>query len=231
MERGEREERWVDIYQGSDSIPKLECQAGGANTPKHRPVFQVNNSRAAAVILLALLCLLLFIGVAVLSKLYASTSLDRDQLRRNYSDLAKKSSQLEEEVNQLCGQSCPREWVRWRCSCYYISTEKKSWEDSRKDCCNKGADLVIINNQEEQKFVRSQAKGGAWWIGLTVTKKWEGKWEWVDSSQLSYTNWGKKVATVPKQDSQVYIREDGHWNLTSGGNLQWICEINGMPKS
>uniref|UniRef100_A0A672QT26 C-type lectin domain-containing protein n=1 Tax=Sinocyclocheilus grahami TaxID=75366 RepID=A0A672QT26_SINGR len=41
----------------------------------------------------------------------------------------------------------------WKCnqsSCYYISSEKKSWTESKRYCMERGADLIIINNREEQ---------------------------------------------------------------------------------
>uniref|UniRef100_A0A8C1GU71 Uncharacterized protein n=1 Tax=Cyprinus carpio TaxID=7962 RepID=A0A8C1GU71_CYPCA len=41
-------------------------------------------------------------------------------------------------------------WIYYNFSFYYISSEKKSWSDSRQDCHNKRADLVIINTSEEQ---------------------------------------------------------------------------------
>uniref|UniRef100_A0A3Q3N3Q5 C-type lectin domain-containing protein n=1 Tax=Mastacembelus armatus TaxID=205130 RepID=A0A3Q3N3Q5_9TELE len=48
---------------------------------------------------------------------------------------------------------CPEGWTRFGCSCYFKSTEKKWWYESRTDCRNKGADLVSINSKEEQVSV------------------------------------------------------------------------------
>ena len=35
-------------------------------------------------------------------------------------------------------------------TCYLISTKSGSWEKGRKDCRARGADLVVIDNYEEQ---------------------------------------------------------------------------------
>jgi hypothetical protein len=54
----------------------------------------------------------------------------------------------------LCHQTertcCSDGWKKFECSCYFISTEKKTWEKSREDCLERGTDLVIINSKEEQ---------------------------------------------------------------------------------
>ncbi len=34
--------------------------------------------------------------------------------------------------------------------CFFVSTELKSWSDSRQYCRDRGADLVIINTEEKQ---------------------------------------------------------------------------------
>ncbi len=40
------------------------------------------------------------------------------------------------------------EWIYFQSSFYHLSTERKNWDDSRQDC-QKRADLIIINTNEE----------------------------------------------------------------------------------
>ncbi|XP_045070729.1 CD209 antigen-like [Coregonus clupeaformis] len=86
----------------------------------------------------------------------------------------------------MCHQTekpcCFDGWRKFDCSCYFLSTEEKTWEESRQYCLKRGADLVIINSREEQ--VRERERGGVVWIGLTDRQR-EGTWKWVDGTTLT----------------------------------------------
>ncbi|XP_019210922.1 CD209 antigen-like protein D isoform X2 [Oreochromis niloticus] len=101
-----------------------------------------------------------------------------------------EKQQLQEEVKELkdkMEEKCREGWMRFGCSCYFKSTERKTWSESRRDCQDKGADLVMINSKEEQIFVNKL--GGESWIGLYFKRTSSGgyEWEWVDGSALTQT--------------------------------------------
>ncbi|KTF82197.1 hypothetical protein cypCar_00033741 [Cyprinus carpio] len=70
-----------------------------------------------------------------------------------------------------------------------MSSELKSWSDSRQYCRERGADLVIINTEEKQKFISSFIKERVW-IGLSDREQ-EGVMKWVDNSTLKQGFWIK----------------------------------------
>uniref|UniRef100_A0A9J7Z1L2 Si:ch73-343l4.8 n=1 Tax=Cyprinus carpio carpio TaxID=630221 RepID=A0A9J7Z1L2_CYPCA len=70
-----------------------------------------------------------------------------------------------------------------------MSTELKSWSDSRQYCRDCGADLVIINTEEKQRFISSLVSERVW-IGLSDREQ-EGIMKWVDNSTLKQGFWLK----------------------------------------
>uniref|UniRef100_A0A3Q1IFW0 C-type lectin domain-containing protein n=1 Tax=Anabas testudineus TaxID=64144 RepID=A0A3Q1IFW0_ANATE len=82
---------------------------------------------------------------------------------------------------------CEEGWELHRGNCYYFSTNKSTWNQSRDDCRSKGGDLSISSTLPVQSFLELRLRQNMnedddkFWIGLTDSKE-EGKWLWVDDS-------------------------------------------------
>ncbi|KAL6455143.1 hypothetical protein MHYP_G00364220 [Metynnis hypsauchen] len=73
-------------------------------------------------------------------------------------------------------------WIYFSSSLYHISTNTKSWNESRQFCRKREADLLILNSREEQDFIDMLRGGKTAWIGLTYREE---VWRWVDGSALT----------------------------------------------
>ncbi|XP_045914197.1 CD209 antigen-like protein D isoform X4 [Micropterus dolomieu] len=159
-------------------------------------------------------------------------AVNHSQLQSSYETLSKNHSQLQDEVKQLKKESegkwCPKGWERFGCSCYRKFNGEKTWSDSRWDCYTRGAHLVIINNEEEQKYVTELNKDGDSWIGLRATERsqtgW--KWKWVDDSPLTVQFWATGLPQQPgDQYAAVCCDKQGKWTESNqNDNKSWICE-------
>ncbi|KAI4896081.1 hypothetical protein NFI96_027211 [Prochilodus magdalenae] len=182
-------------------------------------------------------------------------SVERDQLQSRFDSLSKERDQLlgtnnrlqrsndvltierdllQRQLTQI--RACPSGWTRFMSSCYYVSSNGKTWEQSRQDCRGNGADLVIINSKEEQDFVSGLGKSlKSWWIGLT-DQAVEGRWKWVDGTSLGTGYWLQGEPNNAKYDSQgedcaemlSRVRSSATtsgWNDVPCSNvISWICE-------
>ncbi|XP_045072471.1 C-type lectin domain family 12 member B-like [Coregonus clupeaformis] len=90
---------------------------------------------------------------------YNTLTEERDQLQTSYNNLTEERDQLQTEREILnrrltnLKQTCSEGWQKFESSWYFLSTETKTWNESREDCMERGADLVIINSDEEQILV------------------------------------------------------------------------------
>ncbi|XP_071356006.1 CD209 antigen-like protein C [Trachinotus anak] len=250
----EWEEREVDIYENAERIREdhTDCQSlhGGPSTLKHPPVQQ--RPFRAALLGLGVVSLLMVAGIITLSICYISVrsriqtevrklqeeiAVNYSQLQSSYKTLRKNHSHLQDEVKKMEekieGKWCPGGWRRFRCSCYFKSIEKKTWDQSRRECQNRGAELVIINSKEEQEFVTELNENGESWIGLR--RKWNNQgytreWEWVDGSPLTPTFWATEELKDPKYWYYAACCDpQGKWTGSVNYNngyiyKNWICE-------
>uniref|UniRef100_A0A3Q3X743 C-type lectin domain-containing protein n=1 Tax=Mola mola TaxID=94237 RepID=A0A3Q3X743_MOLML len=118
-------------------------------------------------------------------------------------------------------------WMYFPTTLYYVSSSKNSWFAGRKDCQQRGADLVIINSKEEQNFTGQFHTNT--WIGLSMSQN-EKTWKWVDGTPLIHSYWkpGEPNNYNGINEDCVELQSRSlkkHWNdLFCGHSLFWICE-------
>ncbi|XP_056227527.1 C-type lectin domain family 4 member F-like [Seriola aureovittata] len=151
----------------------------------------------------------------------------RDELERKLNISDSQCHSLTEESDKL-KKRLKNGWLYFSGSFYYISSNEKTWQESRKDCIQKGADLTIINNREEQNFIRQFKK--YLWIGLTDIET-EGKWKWVDGTPLTRSFWDSKEPNGKTLENCGQIKNpnlQNNWNDERCSNTHnWICEEKG----
>ncbi|XP_026113801.1 C-type lectin domain family 4 member M-like [Carassius auratus] len=113
----------------------------------------------------------------------------------------------------------------YQSSLYIISLEKKSWAESRQDCKARGADLITINNSEEQGLVTKMSDGSFAWIGLTDSDL-EGRWKWVDGSRLESDFWRSGEPNGHKGENCVVSYASQWYDYPCNNAFKWICEKN-----
>nr|XP_046181212.1 CD209 antigen-like protein C isoform X2 [Oncorhynchus gorbuscha] len=242
--RGEMKERIVDIYVSADTLRDGETSTKREETedtaPNNGPGDQhsdsnVSKNSSAERYQLQTSYNNLTKERDQLQTSYNNLTKERDQLQNSYNNLTKERDQLKTERDVLSGRltnlknTCPEGWQTFESSWYFLSTETKTWEESRQDCLERRADLVIINSREEQTFLFNLKKSV--WIGLTDSDI-EGTWKWVDGAQLITGYWYDPQpdnAGPTGEEDCAEIRKDQSplkaWNdLSCGSKLNWICE-------
>ncbi|CAM4608253.1 unnamed protein product [Leuciscus chuanchicus] len=225
MDREDEEE--MNIYANVDPISSsyVRTETENSQTPQHTGSDTVRNrSSRATPVCLALLCVLLLTAVIVLCVHIKTKS-------TNYTEethqLLTKISNLTEERDELLTAKLSRNygWIYYKSSLYFISSEKKNWTESRRYCTERGADLITINNREEQGFVKNISANVIVWTGLT-DRDVENTWKWVDGSTPNSGLWASE-----EPDSRGGIDEDCAVNHEPGladypcdRVFQWICE-------
>ncbi|XP_051763536.1 hepatic lectin-like [Ctenopharyngodon idella] len=234
--------------ENSDTKRHQTPQHTGSDSVKIR-------SSRAALVCLVLLCVLLLIAVIVLGVqlstnnstnyteernelLTNNTNLteerdqlltrnmqltkERDGLSSNNQDLIKQRDQLNKEKTELSKMDG---WIYYQSSFYFISSESKSWTESRRYCTERGADLIIINNTEEQDFIMKMSCSKAAWIGLTDSDV-EGTWKWVDGSTLTSGFWasGEPNSYKGKDEDCALSHSSGWADFPCNDHFLIICE-------
>ncbi|XP_034544302.1 CD209 antigen-like protein E [Notolabrus celidotus] len=249
---GQRENlpsRSEGIYENADAGQTLELHTAG-HTPSGAP--NVKKFYRVPAICLGLLCVLLLVRVITLILPYTkgnseckshmdstqtiiyNLTKEMDQLQTSNRNLAVEQEQLQKKLGDMAKLDdlhrkfqAQQGWVYYSGSFYYISSLKKTWLESRADCQNRGADLMIINSREEQNFVSGFKK--ILWIGLSDGQT-EGVWKWVDGTPLTTSFWRSGEPNSYEGSNEDCTEINGlnsgkNWNdLKCQNKNYWICE-------
>ncbi|XP_058646245.1 CD209 antigen-like protein D [Onychostoma macrolepis] len=223
MDREDKE--MMDIYANVDPQDRTETENSYTRrhqTPQHTEsdCVRTRSSRAFTVCL-AMLCVLLLTAVIVLGV----------KFNKNYTE--ETHQQLNKEERACLPNNCDlikqREnmdgWVCYQSSLYFISFEMKNWDESRTYCKNKGADLIIINNSEEQDFIKRVPGDTGVWIGLS-DRDVEDTWKWVDGSKMTPMLWRSREPNGNTNENCVLAFASGWIDHGCHKTFKWICEKN-----
>ncbi|XP_053335466.1 uncharacterized protein LOC128508261 [Clarias gariepinus] len=162
---------------------------------------------------------------------YITLTNEKNQLQTRYNTQTNEKNQLQKErdayvriLDDLNKGSC----FIFSSSFYCMSIEEKSWTQSRQDCRDKGADLVIINSREEQEVIGKKLGHSDFWIGLS-DRDTEGEWKWVDGTPVTTEFWNKGEPNGDTEDEDCveiysYYKRNAWNDNKCSRTKKWICE-------
>ena len=106
--------------------------------------------------------------------------------------------------NYVSDNGCEKGWKYYGGSCYFREGRKGfklSWRDAQAACKSKKANLVTVNDANEQKFLESILGNFGSWLGLNDIKKFS-VFEWVSGEKSNYRNWATNQP--PKKDENKH---------------------------
>ncbi|XP_026232653.1 CD209 antigen-like protein E [Anabas testudineus] len=157
-----------------------------------------------------------------------NTNQERDQLKASLIQMTEERNRLQNLSKQK--KTCPAGWTMFNCVCYFLSSKSGSWQTGREDCRQRGADLVVIDSAEVQKFLSGFTRNPTW-IGLSDFEN-EGTWKWIDGTPLTLTYWASSQPDNGGGDpkygeedcAQIRTYTNDLWNdLSCSSHLHWIC--------
>ncbi|KAK2542376.1 hypothetical protein Q9233_000468 [Columba guinea] len=82
---------------------------------------------------------------------------------------------------------CPRGWMASGTKCFWAADGMRSWNESRGDCASRGAELLMLGDEDELDFLnRIIGKPSSYfWIGLSRPSHGKG-WTWLNGSLVDW---------------------------------------------
>ncbi|XP_077026133.1 natural killer cells antigen CD94-like isoform X2 [Tamandua tetradactyla] len=116
--------------------------------------------------------------------------------------------------------SCHEKWIGYRCNCYFLSNEEKSWKESSVACASQNSTLLQLESRDELGFLINHQY--FYWIGLSYNKD-HNAWFWEDGSALSPDLFSSSQKLNPK-NCILYKRKYGVLNANCAEKNHYICK-------
>ncbi|XP_075838068.1 killer cell lectin-like receptor subfamily B member 1B allele C [Microtus pennsylvanicus] len=135
-------------------------------------------------------------------------------------NVSESSTKATESPVQL---TCSYGWLPHREKCIQFAQENGVWKEGLSDCARKGATLLLIQDEEELRFIKDLIKEriNSFWIGLNYSLP-DKNWRWINGSTLSFDV--LNIIGDAKLNSCVAISK---YNVVSEGcdsDNRWICQ-------
>ncbi|XP_010723556.1 killer cell lectin-like receptor subfamily G member 1 [Meleagris gallopavo] len=118
-------------------------------------------------------------------------------------------------------QFCPAGWLWHAGRCYYFSSAKRSWEQSKEDCCSRGAQLAIIQANSTLAFLTRVSHMDVFHVGLKRSLSGL-EWKWLDGTVL------QRLFRIQRSTSSFLACGRVSGSGLSGGDCReahgWVCE-------
>uniref|UniRef100_A0A8C8VTF5 C-type lectin domain-containing protein n=1 Tax=Peromyscus maniculatus bairdii TaxID=230844 RepID=A0A8C8VTF5_PERMB len=107
--------------------------------------------------------------------------------------------------------------------CIHFSQDTNIWKEGLVDCATKGGTLLLIQDQEELRFIKDSAKGkgDSFWIGLNYTST-DKNWRWINGSTLSSDV--LQITGEAKENSCASVSKDKVTSESCASDSKWICQ-------
>ncbi|CAO2606768.1 Killer cell lectin-like receptor subfamily B member 1B allele C [Lemmus lemmus] len=118
---------------------------------------------------------------------------------------------------------CPKDWLQHRNKCIQCSQETGVWKEGLSNCARKGATLLLIQDEEELRFIKDLVKerGNSVWIGLNYSSS-DKNWRWINGSTLSSDV--LNITGDAKRNSCVAFSKGKVTSESCESDINWICQ-------
>ncbi|XP_014442582.1 C-type lectin domain family 4 member A-like isoform X2 [Tupaia chinensis] len=202
--------------ESTGSIPNSVFPAAlEENTTPHKSNHGFSKLLFASLLIFLLLTISFCIAFIIFFQKYSQLS-EKKRITKEPIHTALECLKKNRTMQERVWSCCPKNWKSFGSSCYFVSTEQKSWQESEKNCSGMGAHLLVINSQEEQEFItKDLRKNFAYYMGLSDPEG-QRHWQWVDQTPYNknVTFWhpGEPSDTVERCVIINFSRKTWGWN-------------------